>query len=99
MPEIGPEGQRKLSAARVLCIGAGGLSCPALLYLAGAGIGTIGIIDFDTVDLSNLQRQILFTTTYDGQRKASTAKPRRTALNPEIVDNAYDAELTSDTAQ
>lgn len=98
LPEIGPEGQEKLSKARVLCIGAGGLGCPALLYLAGAGIGTIGIVDFDTVALSNLQRQVLFTTGDEGFSKAETAKKRLAALNPEIEIKAYNEELTAKNA-
>lgn len=98
LPEIGNEGQQKLAIARVLCVGAGGLGCPALLYLAGAGIGTIGIIDFDKVDISNLQRQVLFTTEDQGKPKAAAAKERLAALNPEIEIKAYDAELTADNA-
>lgn len=94
LPEIGPAGQSRLSAARVLVIGAGGLGCPALLYLAGAGIGTISIIDFDCVDVSNLQRQVLFTTCDQGKPKATTAAARLQALNPEITIKAYDEELT-----
>jgi len=96
LPEIGSTGQKKLSSARVLCIGAGGLGCPALLYLAGAGIGTIGIVDFDTVSLSNLQRQVLFTTEDQGQSKAQAARSRLADLNPDIEIKAYDTELTSD---
>ena len=69
LPEVGIDGQRRLKAGRVLCVGAGGLGSPAALYLAAAGVGTIGIIDFDAVDMSNLQRQILFATTQVGERK------------------------------
>lgn len=94
LPEIGPAGQAKLSAARVLVIGAGGLGCPALLYLAGAGIGTLGVVDFDRVDVSNLHRQILFRADDEGKAKALAAKERLLALNPDIAVNAYDEELT-----
>ena len=74
LPEIGPKGQSALQRARVLCIGAGGLGCPALLYLAAAGVGHIGIVDGDTVDLTNLQRQVLFTMDQLGQNKADAAR-------------------------
>jgi hypothetical protein len=73
MPEVGVEGQRKLKAAKVLCIGAGGLGSPAAMYLAAAGIGTLGIVDFDTVDFSNLQRQVLYSTDDVGRPKAKAA--------------------------
>jgi adenylyltransferase/sulfurtransferase len=83
MPEVGVEGQRKLKAAKVLCIGAGGLGSPASLYLAAAGIGTLGLVDFDVVDFSNLQRQILHgRPTSDGE--GSPARDRLTAINPEV---------------
>lgn len=98
LPEIGAEGQRKLSAAQVLVIGAGGLGCPALLYLAGSGVGTIGLVDFDHVDISNLQRQVLFTTSDEGKFKAVAARERLLALNPEITVNAYHEELTDKNA-
>lgn len=84
LPEIGDDGQKKLSEARILCIGAGGLGSPALLYMAAAGIGHIGIADFDIVDVSNLQRQILYTTDMVGLPKASQAKAQLQALNPDI---------------
>lgn len=93
LPEIGARGQEKLSVARVLMIGAGGLGCPALLYLAGAGVGTIGIVDFDRVDESNLQRQVLFTAGDCGKPKASAAAARLSALNPEISICPHDEEL------
>lgn len=99
LPEIGPEGQQKISDAAVLCIGAGGLGCPALLYLAAAGVGRIGIVDFDTVDETNLQRQVLFTTDQVGQNKAEAAKERLNALNPEIEIEAYAEELTDQNAE
>ena len=76
MPEVGLEGQRKLKAAKVLCIGAGGLGSPAAMYLAAAGIGTIGIVDFDVVDFSNLQRQIIHGTPDVGRAKLASAKDR-----------------------
>src|SRR3569833_1371604 len=73
MPEVGMEGQQKLKAARVLCIGAGGLGSPLALYLAAAGVGTLGIVDFDVVDYTNLQRQIIHTTADVGRKKLDSA--------------------------
>src|SRR6266853_3746978 len=84
MPEVTPDGQRCLKAARVLCIGAGGLGSPAALYLAAAGVGTLGIVDFDDVDLSNLQRQILHGTSDIGRSKLDSARDRLRDANPEI---------------
>src|SRR5437773_8504513 len=84
MPEVTPEGQRRLKAARVLCIGAGGLGSPSAMYLAAAGVGTIGIVDFDDVDLSNLQRQILHGTKDIGRSKLESARDRLRDVNPEI---------------
>ncbi|MCB1563463.1 MAG: HesA/MoeB/ThiF family protein [Alphaproteobacteria bacterium] len=98
LPEIGPEGQAKIAAAKILCIGAGGLGCPALLYLAAAGVGQIGIVDFDTVEESNLQRQTLFTMDQIGCKKAEAAKERLSALNPEIIIEAFAEELTDTNA-
>lgn len=98
LPEIGETGQFKLLNASVLCIGAGGLGSPALLYLAAAGVGKIGIIDFDKIDESNLQRQILFDTDVVGQSKAEVAAKRLRALNPMIEIKAYDGELNNETA-
>ncbi len=98
LPEIGARGQERLAQARVLVIGAGGLGCPALIYLAGAGIGTIGIIDFDTVDISNLQRQILFTPHDQGRPKAEVAAARLREFNPDITVHAYHEELTDKNA-
>ena len=98
LPEIGASGQEKLKAARVLVVGAGGLGSPASLYLAAAGIGTLGIIDHDRVDLSNLQRQVLFETANLGASKALTAQARLRALNPEINVIAHDLELNASNA-
>ena len=98
MPEVGVEGQRKLKAARVLCIGAGGLGSPAALYLAAAGVGHLGIVDFDVVDFSNLQRQILHGTPDVGRPKLHSAKDRLTAINPEIHIETYETALSSKNA-
>src|ERR671931_476199 len=84
MPEVGPEGQHKLKAGRVLCIGAGGLGSPAALYLAAAGVGTIGIVDLDDVDLSNLHRQILHGTKDIGRKKLESARDRLRDVNPNV---------------
>ena len=84
LPGIGPAGQARLKSARVLVIGAGGLGSPAALYLSAAGVGTLGIVDCDRVDLSNLQRQVLFESRDVGRLKAEAARDRLTALNPEI---------------
>ena len=94
LSEIGQEGQDKLSNARVLVIGAGGLGCAILQYLAAAGIGTIGIIDFDIVTISNLQRQVLYGTSTLGINKAIAAKQRLQDLNASITINAYPKKLT-----
>lgn len=98
LDEIGQEGQDKLSLAKVLVVGAGGLGCPVLQYLAAAGIGTIGIIDFDVVEESNLQRQILFGTSSLGMNKAVAAKIRLEDLNPTITIEAYPEKLTAKNA-
>ncbi len=98
LPEIGEEGQKALLNARVLCVGAGGLGSPALLYLAAAGVGKIGIIEFDTVDESNLQRQVLFTTRSVGLSKAVVAKEKLQDLNPEIDIEIYEDELNAENA-
>ncbi len=99
LPEIGESGQEKISKASVLCIGAGGLGCPALLYLSAAGVGHIGIVDFDNVDETNLQRQVLFTTDQIGQNKAEAAKARLNALNPDIDIRAYAEELNDQNVE
>ncbi len=98
LPEVGPDGQRRIKAGRVLCVGAGGLGSPAALYLAAAGVGTIGVIDFDAVDLSNLQRQILHGTPDVGRSKLQSAKDRITALNPNVRVESYETALTSKNA-
>ena len=98
LPEVGVEGQRRLKAARVLCVGAGGLGSPAILYLAAAGVGTIGLVDFDVVDLTNLQRQIVHATADVGRRKTTSAKARVVALNPGVRVEAHDLRLTSENA-
>ena len=98
MPEVGVKGQEKLADSKVLCIGAGGLGSPLALYLASAGIGTIGIVDFDVVDLSNLQRQILHAEDRVGELKVESAKKRLLELNSDINVNTYNLRLTSDNA-
>lgn len=98
IPDFGFEGQKKLKAAKVLVIGSGGLGSPSLLYLAAAGVGTIGIIDFDVVDDSNLQRQVLFGVDEIGKPKVEAAKKRLESLNPYIAINVYNRQLTSKNA-
>ena len=98
MPEVGLEGQLKLKRARVLMIGTGGLGAPLGLYLAAAGVGHLGLVDFDVVDSSNLQRQVTFTTQDVGKPKSEAAKARLSALNPAIEIEAYETRLTSDNA-
>ena len=98
MPEVGMEGQLKLKKARVLTIGTGGLGAPLGLYLAAAGVGHLGLVDFDVVDNSNLQRQVTFTTADVGKPKSEAAKARLSALNPAIEITSYETRLTSDNA-
>ena len=98
MPEVGPEGQQRLNKARVLCIGAGGLGSPAALYLAAAGIGKLGLVDFDDVDLSNLQRQILHGTKDVGRKKLDSARDRLRDVNPTIEIATHEAWFTSANA-
>jgi sulfur-carrier protein adenylyltransferase/sulfurtransferase len=98
IPEFNIDGQRKLKSAKVLVVGTGGLGSPLLLYLAAAGVGTIGILDFDVVDETNLQRQVLFTTDDVGTSKAKAAKQRLAKLNPYIRLNVHDVRLTSENA-
>src|SRR5579872_5301615 len=98
LPEIGEEGQQKLQNASVLIIGAGGLGSPSSMYLAAAGVGRIGLADFDKVDITNLHRQILYGTSQVGQPKLSAAMARLHDLNPEIAIEAHEAAITSDNA-
>jgi adenylyltransferase/sulfurtransferase len=98
MPEVGVDGQRRLKAGKVLCIGAGGLGSPAAMYLAAAGVGTIGIVDFDVVDFSNLQRQIIHGTPDVGRTKLASAKDRLHALNPHVEIETYETALSSENA-
>ena len=98
LPEVGSEGQARLLAARVLVIGAGGLGSALLLYLAAAGIGTIGVIDDDTVDLSNLQRQVIHGTGAVGRPKVASAAERLAEVNPDVRVEAHEARLTAANA-
>ncbi len=98
LPEVGEAGQEKLLHSKVLVIGAGGLGSPVAFYLAAAGVGTIGLMDGDTVDLSNLQRQILHTTASVGQRKTDSARQRIAALDPAITVESYPFRLSEDNA-
>src|SRR6202049_168215 len=98
MPEVGMEGQLKLKRARVLTIGTGGLGAPLGLYLAAAGVGHLGLVDFDVVDSSNCQRQVTFTTADVGKPKSEAAKARLSALNPAIDIVSYETRLTSENA-
>jgi adenylyltransferase/sulfurtransferase len=98
LPEVGMEGQKKLKAARVLCVGTGGLGSPLALYLAAAGVGTIGLVDFDVVDSSNLQRQIIHSTRDIGRPKIDSAEEKLKALNPFINIVKYETMLTSANA-
>lgn len=99
LTEVGLDGQEKLKNARVLIIGAGGLGSPVGYYLVAAGVGTLGIVDFDTVGFSNLQRQIIFSTNDAGESKVVAAKKRLNAINPEVNIIAHDLKLTSDNAR
>jgi molybdopterin/thiamine biosynthesis adenylyltransferase len=98
MPEVGMEGQLKLKAAKVLCIGTGGLGAPLGQYLAAAGVGRIGLVDFDKVDATNLQRQILFSTSDVGRPKIEAAANRLRGLNPDIQIDTFETMLTSANA-
>jgi molybdopterin/thiamine biosynthesis adenylyltransferase/rhodanese-related sulfurtransferase len=98
LPEVGLEGQKKLKAASVLCIGTGGLGSPLLLYLAAAGIGRIGIVDFDIVDSSNLQRQIIHGTSWVGKPKIVSAKDRILEINPHCQVDLYETRISSENA-
>jgi adenylyltransferase/sulfurtransferase len=98
MPEVGVDGQRRLKAGKVLCIGAGGLGSPAAMYLAAAGVGTIGLVDYDVVDFSNLQRQIIHGTPDVGRSKLASAKDRLHGINPHVDIPTYETALSSDNA-
>ena len=98
LPEVGLEGQKRLKAASVLCIGTGGLGSPLLLYLAAAGIGRIGIVDFDVVDTSNLQRQVIHGTSWVGKPKIESAKNRIHEINPHCQVDLYETRLSSENA-
>jgi sulfur-carrier protein adenylyltransferase/sulfurtransferase len=98
MPEVGLEGQQRLKRARVLCIGAGGLGSPATMYLTAAGVGTLGIVDFDIVDFSNLQRQILHGTQDVARSKMASARDRLNAINPEVIVESHETAISSANA-
>jgi adenylyltransferase/sulfurtransferase len=98
MPEVGIDGQQKLKAARVLCVGTGGLGSPLALYLAAAGVGTLGIVDFDVVDVTNLQRQIIHTTADVGRKKLDSAAEKLKAINPYINIRKFETRLSSENA-
>ena len=98
LPEVGVDGQKRLKAASVLCIGTGGLGSPLLLYLAAAGIGRIGIVDFDVVDSSNLQRQVIHGTSWVGKPKIQSAKNRILEINPHCQIDLYETRLSSENA-
>ncbi len=99
LPEIGEEGQRRLARAKVLIVGVGGLGSPLALYLTGAGVGTIGLVDDDTVSLSNLQRQVLYSEAEVGLPKVYQAQKRLEALNSSLVVHAYPVRLTPENAE
>jgi molybdopterin/thiamine biosynthesis adenylyltransferase/rhodanese-related sulfurtransferase len=98
LPEVGPEGQRRLKAAKVLCVGVGGLGSPAALYLAAAGVGTIGLVDFDAVDVTNLQRQIVHDTPSIGRPKLESGAARLRALNPHVRIERHDTRVSAANA-
>ncbi|MBD2002628.1 MULTISPECIES: molybdopterin-synthase adenylyltransferase MoeB [Cyanophyceae] len=98
LPKVGLEGQKRLKAASVLCVGTGGLGSPLLLYLAAAGIGRIGIVDFDVVDSSNLQRQVIHGTSWVGKPKIESARNRILEINPDCQVDLYETRLTSENA-
>jgi len=98
LPQVGPEGQRRLKAARVLVVGAGGLGSPVVMYLAAAGVGTIGIVDFDTVDMTNLQRQVIHGTADVGRRKLDSARDRVADINPHVRVEPHAVRITSRNA-
>lgn len=99
LPELGEEGQRRLQRAKVLVVGVGGLGSPIALYLTGAGVGTVGLVDNDLVSISNLQRQVLYSEAEIGMSKAIRAKIRLEALNSDVKINAYPTRLTMKNAE
>src|SRR5438034_5969989 len=98
LPEVGLAGQKKICSTTVLCIGAGGLGSPIAMYLAAAGIGKLGILDFDTVDFSNLQRQIIHGTSDVGRPKAESAKETIQSINPNVEVVIHNTRITSQNA-
>src|SRR6516162_6701378 len=98
MPEVAMDGQKRLKAAKVLCIGTGGLGSPLSLYLAAAGVGTLGLVDFDVVDYTNLQRQIIHSTADVGRKKLDSAAEKLTAINPAISIQKFETRLSSANA-
>ncbi len=99
IPNVGTKGQRRLKSAKVLCIGAGGLGSPVTMYLAAAGVGEIGLVDFDVVDFTNLQRQILHGTGDVGKLKIESAKATLSEINPEVKLNTFSERLSSENAE
>src|SRR3984893_15732415 len=98
LPEVGMEGQQKLKAAKVLCVGTGGLGSPMALYLAAAGVGTLGLVDFDVVDASNLHRQVIHSTPDVGRPKLDSAADKLEAINPNVTVIKHNTMLTSANA-
>src|SRR6202008_5169444 len=98
LPEVGMEGQQKLKAAKVLCVGTGGLGSPLAFYLAAAGVGRLGLVDFDVVDASNLQRQIIHGTKAVGRPKIASARDRLQDINPHVEIETHETRLTSENA-
>src|ERR1035441_5560111 len=98
MPEVGMEGQLKLKQAKVLCIGAGGLGSPLTLYLAAAGVGKLGIVEFDTVDFTNLQRQVIHGTSDVGRTKLQSARETLLEVNPNVEIEGFETRLSSENA-
>src|ERR1700680_1544037 len=96
MPEVGMDGQLKIKKAKVLCVGTGGLGAPLGLYLAAAGVGRLGLVDFDVVDTTNLQRQVLFGNSDVGKPKSEAAKARLSNLNPDIQIDSFETQLTGE---
>src|SRR5580693_2490020 len=98
MPEVAMEGQKRLKAAKVLCIGTGGLGAPLSLYLAAAGVGTLGLADFDVVDVSNLQRQVIHFTSDVGRPKIDSAEEKLRAINPDLIVRRHEYAVDSSNA-